>query len=59
MIGWSGLCDVLCLCLLLQDGRTPLMEASLKGHLECVKALLELSAIVNHKANVSSTKAVK
>ena len=40
--------------LYLQSGQTALMEASIGGHVECVKLLLEKGADVNHKDRVSA-----
>ena len=38
----------------LQNGRTPLMEASGGGHVECVKLLLDRGAYSNHQSKVST-----
>ena len=38
----------------LQFGQTALMEASSRGHVDCVKLLLEKGADVNHKDGVSA-----
>ena len=38
----------------LQDGGTALMMASERGHMECVKALLDKGADVNIQNNVSA-----
>ena len=40
--------------LCLQNGRTPLMEASGGGHVECVKLLLDRGAQANHQSKVSA-----
>ena len=37
----------------LQDGWTPLMWASSKGHITCVQLLLKKGAQVDYQANVS------
>ena len=37
----------------LQIGRTPLMETSSAGHVECVQLLLDRGAHVNHETKVS------
>ena len=37
----------------LQDGETALMKASWKGHMECVKVLLDKGAEVNKQDKVS------
>ena len=38
----------------LQYGDTPLIAASLTGHVDCVKLLLERGAQANHQRNVSA-----
>ena len=40
----------------LQDGRTALMIASERGHMECVKMLLERGAKVNMEDKVSTAR---
>ena len=40
--------------LYLQRGQTALTKASTRGHVECVKLLLEKGADVNHKGLVSA-----
>ena len=39
-----------------QDGHTPLMEASEYGHVECVKALLAGGAQANHQDKVGTVQ---
>lgn len=39
---------------LIQNGQTPLMLASCKGHVECILVLLEHGALVNQQDNVGS-----
>ena len=60
MLGWSGSCDGLSSVyyLLLQDGYSALMFASVQQHAKCVEALLLGGADVNIQVKVSSTKAV-
>ena len=38
----------------LQDGDTPLMVASIRGHTKCVQLLLDRGAQVNHQDKVSA-----
>ena len=45
--------------LLVQIGRTALMEASQRGYVDCVEALLHRGADPNIPDRVSSTKAVR
>ena len=40
----------------LQYGNTPLMEASVKGHVECVKTLLDKGAEVNQQDKVGAVQ---
>ena len=40
----------------LQDGNTPLMVASLCGHVECVKLLLAGGAQANHQDEVGTVQ---
>ena len=55
---WFFVCDIggtpcdMHFCL--QDGRTPLIEASGGGHVECVKLLLDRGAQANHRSKVSA-----
>ena len=55
---WFFVCDIggtpCDMHLSLQSGRTPLMEASGRGHVECVKLLLDRGAQANHQSNVSA-----
>ena len=55
---WFFVCDIggtpCDMHLSLQDGRTPLMEASGGGIVECVKLLLDRGAQANHQCKVSA-----
>ena len=42
-----------------QHGQTALMEASMNGHVECVKILLERGAQANTQNKVSSSRPVQ